>query len=176
MQAVNSNNGANMKKQSGSTLVVSLIFLTIITIVAVYSLEGSSLQTKMVTNSLFTAITYQECRNEQEANISFYNSAFGVNRVALLDAMRDGLSLNSTETITEDSTRAGGALPSSDLTIAWNYLRDAPSFREGFDLDSEAQSKAHLFEHDCDSTFRFSNNSQTLGAIVDGLQQVGNVK
>ena len=61
-----------MKHQKGSSLVVALIFLTIISLVAVYSLEGSNIQSKMVANSLFSSLTYQECRNEQEANIRYY--------------------------------------------------------------------------------------------------------
>ncbi len=165
-----------MNKEAGSTLVISLIFLTVITLVAVYSLEGSNLQTKMVANSLFSAITYNECRNEQEANVSFYNSSFGSNRTVLLDAMRGGVDYSQTDTLTESDTRSSStALPKSDLSITWSYQRDAPSFRGGYNIDSESQSKAHLFDHNCNATFRFANNNQTLGAVVEGLQQAGSV-
>lgn len=166
-----------MNKQHGSTLVISLIFLTIITIVAVYSLEGSNLQTKMVANSLFSAITYQECRNEQEANVGFYNQNSGVNRSVLLDSINTSAPLKSDIGLTEDPARiSSDYLPKSSISISWAYVRNAPSFRGGYDIDTESQSKAHLFDHGCDATFRSSSNSQTLGAIVDGLEQAGNIK
>jgi len=38
-----------------------------------------------VANSLFSTLTYQECRNEQEANIRFYNVDGGANRNELID-------------------------------------------------------------------------------------------
>ena len=165
-----------MNKQTGSTLVVSLIFLTIITLVVVYSLEGSNLQSKMVANSLFTATIFQECRNEQEANVSFYNSNAGANRAILLNSIVTGTDIETSNTITEDSSRATDAtLPKSDLSIQWRFLRVAPAFRGGYDIDNQAQNQANLFEHDCLATFRTSTNSQTLGAVVDGLQQAGNI-
>ncbi len=166
-----------MNKQKGSTLVISLILLTVITLVAVYSLESGTLQAKMVTNSLFSAITYQECRNEQEANVSFYNVDAGINRENLLELIINGKVLKQDDTLTENITRAADvAAPASDLAISWTYLTEAPAWRDGFELDSDSQVKTYLFEHNCTSTFRFSQNSQTLGAIVDALGQPGNVK
>ena len=165
-----------MNKQTGSTLVISLILLTIISLVAVYSLESGSLQAKMIANSLFSTISYQECRNEQEANISFYNLDSGSNRVDLLDLVVTGNVIEEEDTFTEDTTRAVGVVaPASDLAIRWAYLRDEPAFRDGFDLDTDSQVKTYLFEHDCTSIFRFAQNSQTLGAIVDGLEATGKV-
>mgnify|MGYP000196774458 CR=1 FL=1 len=165
-----------MKKQTGSTLVISLILLTVITLVAVYSLESGSLQAKMITNSLFSTITYQECRNEQEANISFYNLDYGKHRVDLLDLIVSGNAIEEQDTFTEDTTRAVGvAAPASDMAIRWDYLREEPAFRDGFDLDTDSQIKTYLYEHDCTATFGFAQNSQTLGAIVDALGQTGNV-
>ena len=72
-------------KQQGASLVVALIMLTIITLVAVYSIEGSTIQSKMVASSLFSTLTYQECRNEQEANIRFYNANSGAQSPTLLN-------------------------------------------------------------------------------------------
>ncbi len=166
-----------MNKQTGSTLVISLILLTVITLVAVYSLESGSLQAKMITNSLFSTVTYQECRNEQEANISFYNLDYGKNRVDLLDLIVSGNAIVLADSLTEDTTRFTGiAAPASDIAIRWDYLREEPAFRDGFDLDTDSQIKTYLFEHNCISNLRFAQNSQTLGAIADALGQAGNVK
>ena len=69
-----------MQKQRGSSLLFSLIILTIITLVAVYSIEGTAIQSKMVANSLFNTLTYQECRNEQESSIRYFNDTCGEKR------------------------------------------------------------------------------------------------
>ncbi len=165
-----------MNKQTGSTLIISLILLTIISLVAVYSLESGSLQAKMIANSLFSTITYQECRNEQEANVSYYNIDSGTHRVDLLDLIASGNVIEDADTLTEDTTRGDKVVaPDSELSIRWAYLREEPAFRDGFDLDTDSQIKTYLYEHDCTATFRFAKNSQTLGAVVDALGQAGNV-
>lgn len=172
-----------MRTESGSSLVTALILLTIITLVAVYSLEGSNIQSKMVANSLFSATTYQECRNEQEAQIRNYNKDGGVNRTVLLDIagippMDDGegnlipVTLSFPDTLTEAYVDNA---PKSDIDISWSYIQQAPAGRQGFNIDTESQSKAYLYENDCIASFRFSTNSQTQGAIVEGLKQAGNL-
>lgn len=173
-----------MKNQSGSTLVVSLILLTIITLVAVYSLEGSNIQTKMVANSLFSTLTYQECRNEQEANIRFYNDNGGANRNALIQVKQQPPAIDpiSGDTIPPFIDVASitkqyiDNAPKSDaISVRWSYLRETPSARGGYNIDIESQSRAYLYENDCVAEFNFSRNSQTLGAIVEGLEQAGNI-
>jgi hypothetical protein len=161
-----------MKHQQGSTLVVSLIMLTIITLVAVYALEGSSIQSKMVANSLFSTLTYQECRNEQEAEVRFFNGNGGISRSLLITAMTNNTSYKLPDTITEAYENA----PDSELQASWEYVADAPSSRSGFNIDTESQSKAYIFEGNCTAVYRFSSNDQTLGAVVEGLQQAGNIK
>lgn len=172
-----------MNYEKGSSLVVALILLTIITVVAVYSLEGSNIQSKMVANSLFSTLTYQECRNEQEAQIRFYNINGGENRNALLaiagiPPTDDGsgnlipVTITSSDTLTEAYTNFA---PKSDVNIAWSYIQDAPASRGGFNIDTESPIKAYLYENDCVSTFRFSTNSQTQGAVVEGLSQAGTI-
>jgi hypothetical protein len=172
-----------MKKQTGSSLVVALILLTIITVVAVYSLEGSNLQSKMVANSLFSTLTYQECRNEQEAQIRFYNINGGTNRNTLLaiagvPPVDDGTGNFTAEKIEQADTLTeanANHKPKSAISIVWSYIQEAPAAREGFDLGTESATKGYLYENDCLSSFRFSTNSQTQGSIVEGLKQPGNV-
>jgi Tfp pilus assembly protein PilX len=161
-----------MKHQQGSTLVVSLILLTIITLVAVYALEGSSIQSKMVANSLFSTLTYQECRNEQEAEVRFFNENGGANRSLLITAMANDALYQLPDTITEAYTKT----PKSELSASWAYIADAPAARTGYNIDIESPSKAYIFEGDCTAVYRFSSNDQTLGAVVEGLQQAGNIK
>jgi hypothetical protein len=160
-----------IKKQSGSTLIVALVLLTIITMVSIYSLEGTNLQSKMIANSFFTSITYQECRNEQESNIRFYNLNGGTRRSALID-IRSSATLSST---TQSITLADLVHPpkSDSITMDWTYLREAPASRSGYDLDIESPTVAYLYENDCTSVYRFANNSQTLGITVEALKETG---
>lgn len=170
-----------MKKQHGSTLVVSLVLLTIVTLVAVYALEGTNLQSKMVANSLFGSLTYQECRNEQEANVHFYNDQQEdgtSNRGILLNSMTGDQNNRDATLTTPITTNAHsdtpGWSPKSTFIINWQFMRTAPLSRGGHNIDSEGQSKAYLFNHTCTATLSFASNSQTLGAVVEGLRQAGN--
>jgi hypothetical protein len=174
--------------QEGSSLVVALILLTIITLVAVYSIEGSTIQSKMVASSLFSSLTYQECRNEQEANIRFYNNEGGAQRATLLDLLSadpvpDGNGGTKAATIAAGGDSGVSPITKtyvdyaakSDISFEWSYIKEEPAARGGYNIDTEAQSRAYLFENTCDAVFRFASNNQTLGAIVEGLVQIGNV-
>lgn len=169
-------------KQSGSTLVVALVILTIITLVAAYSIEGTAIQSKMVASSLFSTLTYQECRNEQEANIRFFNDGGGAQRVLLLD-MIDQLDLSGNPK-TIKSTDSGfnvftksydNSTVRSSIFYEWSYIREDPAARGGYNIDVESQFRVYVFENRCSAGFRFSNNIQVLGAAAEGLQQVGNL-
>ncbi len=171
-----------MHKQQGSTLLVSLVLLTIVTLVAVYALEGTNLQSKMVANSLFGSLTYHECRNEQEANVHFYNDheADGTSkRIILLNSMtadEDSRDSKLSEPITSGShTDNSESTPESEFIIDWRFVRTAPQSRGGYNIDTEGQSKAYLFDHTCTATFRFASSAQTLGTVVEGLVQAGNL-
>jgi Tfp pilus assembly protein PilX len=172
-----------MKQQAGSSLIVALVLLTIITVVAIYSLEGSNIQSKMVANSLFSSLTYQECRNEQESQIRFYNIDGGTNRNTLLaiagvPAVDDGNGNLIPATIEQEDTLTEASAinpPKSAINIAWSYIQDAPASRSGYDIDTESPTKAYLYENDCIANFRFSTNNQTQGATVEGLKQAGNL-
>lgn len=172
-----------MKNQNGSSIVVALVLLVIITIAAVYSLESSNIQSKMVANSLFSTLTYQECRNEQESQIRFYNQGNGqnLNNLFALELLASNTDENGKEigkileneiTLTEDVVNPQP--PKSDLNIVWRYIGTGKGVAKGGNsLDEEAPSEDLVFENDCTANFRFSTNSQTLGATVDKLRIVG---
>ena len=171
-----------MRLQKGSTLVVSLILLIIITLVAAYALEGSGIQSKMVANTLFTSVTYQECRNEQESNVRFYNRNNGERRNTLLELTKQAKQQDPVTGEMIDPTLEVDSLTmqhadyppqSDDIDVAWSYLRPVPGASGGYDIDIGSQIKFFLFENNCQSQFRFSINSQTLGASVQGLVQDG---
>jgi hypothetical protein len=162
--------------QEGSSLVVALILLTIITLVAVYSIEGSTIQSKMVASSLFSSLTYQECRNEQEANIRLYNNDGGAARALLLNLLTPDaqpMLSGGASGITPITSAYNSYAAKSDIATEWSYIREAPAARGGFNVDNEAPTKAYLYENNCIATYRFSTNNQTAGAIVEGLAQAG---
>lgn len=162
--------------QEGSSLVVALILLTIITLVAVYSIEGSTIQSKMVASSLFSSLTYQECRNEQEANIRLYNNDGGASRDQLLNLKTPGVPpmfSGGASGKTPITSAYNSYAAKSDIVTQWSYIREAPAARGGFNVDTDAPTKAYLYENNCIATYRFSTNNQTTGAIVEGLVQTG---
>ncbi len=164
-----------MKHEKGSTLVVSLVMLTIITLVAVYMLEGSNIQSKMVANSIFGTLTFEECRNEQEAHVRFMNINGGTNRSVLINSIPTA-ALLSYNSLTKDTSDRTDNLPRSESIITtWQYQKEQPASTGGYDLDIESQIKNHIFDNVCVSNFRFASDSQTLGATVQGLEQAGSI-
>lgn len=174
-------NAQPLQNQNGSTLVIALVFLLIITVAAVYSLESSTIQSRMVNNSLFTTLTYQECRNEQEAQLLRFNIDEGAAIGPLLSIAgipEDALEADNYKEILDDlnvtqSTIQNNHPPKSTISVAWSYIQDAPAGKDGFDIDTESQFKSYVYETDCNAEFNTTSNSQTLGAIVSGLKSSG---
>lgn len=156
-----------MKHQKGFTLIFALIFLSIITIVVIYSLEGSSLQSRMIVNSMIKNQVYQECRNELDANMIYYNRQG--TRDELLAHVGSPDEFDGT-VMSDDHGNSNP--PKSHLEPVWRYLKqdNASSGASGNTIDTTASSVSHLFEIDCTSTLRFAEESQTLGVSVNGLK------
>jgi len=156
-----------MKNQRGITLIFALILLTVITIVVVYNLEGTSLQSRMIVNSMIKNQVYQECRNEIEANMIFYNRQGA--RDELLEHIGNTAGFNGT-VFSGDHSAAHP--PKSNLQVTWRYVKqdNASSGASGSTIDTTATSVSHLYEIDCNSTLRFAEESQTQGTSVNGLK------
>lgn len=168
-----------MQNQKGASLIIAIIMLTVITLVAVYALENSNIQSKMVGHSLFIVKAFQECRSEQEGQVRYYNETGGSNRETLLTiaglpysalGVAPTLSAADTVMVSDPSNIA------SNMSIEWRYIKDAPSRRTGYEIDVESPIKTYLYEQDCDATLRFTQSSQTQGALVEGLKATGNIK
>jgi len=156
-----------MKNQKGMTLIFALILLTIITIVVVYNLEGSSLQSRMIVNSMIKNQVYQECRNEIEANTIYYN------RQGMRDQLLDqiGNTAGFDGSVLSDDLGSSHP-PKSELEVKWRYIKqdNASSGASGNTIDTTASSVNHLFEIDCEAQLRFAEESQTQGTSVNGLR------
>lgn len=165
-----------MHKQKGATLVSALVILTIITLVTVYALEGSNIQSKMIANSLFTTLTYQECRNEQENNVRFYNQGSNRNDLIALKSQppqfdADGNEIPPSFSVSNTFTEQyQDHQPKSELNVSWRYMPEVGIKKAGYEVDVESQFVHSQFELDCQSTFRFASSLQTLGAIVEELK------
>jgi len=64
-----------MKNQKGATLVVALSLLTIITLVAVYTIESSSIQVRMISNRALIDKIIQDAHNELLAVVQYYDNS-----------------------------------------------------------------------------------------------------
>lgn len=155
------------RSERGMTLIFALIILTVITIVVVFNLEGSNLQSRMIVSSMIKNQVYQECRNELEANMIFYNR----------DGARDAL----LQEVGNTAGFAGQVLsddlgsshpPKSTLDVQWRYIKqdNASSGASGNTIDTTATAVRHLFEVDCTAALRFAEESQTQGTTIDGLK------
>ena len=165
-----------MKAQNGWTLVTSLVFLLMITVITVYTLEGSNIQSKMVANSLTTTLTYQECRNEQEAQLLRYNSnkADLGTLLSIAGVPEDEIFADTLATLNTAQTELNNTTPpKSTITVSWSYVKEAPARRGGYNIDTESQFKSYLYETNCEATYSLNSNSQTLGAVANGLRQAG---
>lgn len=168
-----------MKNQNGASLVVALIFLTIITLASVYSIEGSTIQSKMIANSLFSSLTYQECRNEQEANIRFFNSGSNVETLIDLADTKDSdgnhpvMAFGLNEDNLPFTTQYTLHPAKSEITHVWTYVGDGTSAGSGQEVGEDAPTAQEKFENTCQSSFRFSKNNQTMGVNVTRLKQKG---
>lgn len=156
-----------MKQQRGMTLVFALVLLTIITIVVVASLEGSSLQSRMIVASMIKNQVYQECRNELEANMTYYSR--DANRSILL-AEKNNTDGFKGEVWSDDFGTSNP--PRSDLNVSWRYVKQDNAITSGSSIDTTASVVRHLYEVDCEAQLRFARESQTQGVGVEGLRDV----
>lgn len=67
-----------MNKQKGATLVVALSLLTIITLVAVYTMENSSIQSRMLVNSVVSYSAFQDTNNELMGQVRYFDTPDGL--------------------------------------------------------------------------------------------------
>lgn len=156
-----------MKREKGMTLVFALVLLAVITVVVVYSLEGSSLQSRMIVNSMISNQVYQECRNELEANMIYYNRQ-GI-RDELLEQVNNVDGFDG-KVLSDDLGSSNP--PKSQLSTYWRYVKqdNASAGASGSTIDTTATSVHHIFEIDCNASLRFASESQTQGTSVNGLR------
>jgi hypothetical protein len=133
---------APLSKESGATLIVCLVILTILTFLGVNSMTDSGLQSSMVRNNQLRLMAYNTALSEINAQIDDMNLNFNTN--TLLDALTDSEGLREFEF--EEILLSTVDHPFSQ-TLALQYLRSGTSwtgnevgtFRElFFEIESDA--------------------------------------
>lgn len=145
-----------MKKQSGATLVIALSLLTIITLSVVYSLENSSIQSRMVANSVYSLRTYQATNNELSALIRAWNTD-------------PSLIVNNTNPETVNT-------PNVITTPARVGLRNELIFKnkyaigkQGNEIGVDAPVQYPLYEASSRGTHSFAVSNQSIGFMIHKL-------
>ena len=156
-----------MQNQSGSTIIIALVLLTLVSLVAVYSLESSGIQSKMVNNSLFSTLTYQECRNEQEAQIRDLNEATSVLKDDLTQTSNLDPELDPVSVVPFTTQRADYSPKSTEMTTTWSYIGEDSNIFQGSSLGTFT---ALVFQNNCNAKFRFSSNTQSMGVAIKALK------
>lgn len=72
--------------QTGSTLIVALVFLVVLTVAGISAMQFSTLEERMASNSQFRNETFQQTQNSIQANLLALN-ANAAGRARLLEAM-----------------------------------------------------------------------------------------
>lgn len=129
-------------KESGATLIVCLVILTILTFLGVNSMTDSGLQSSMVRNNQLRLMAYNTALSEINAQVDDMN--FNFNTASLLDALTDTDGLREFEF--NEILLSAIDHPFSQ-TLALHYLRSGTSwtgnevgtFRElFFEIESDA--------------------------------------
>ena len=74
-----------INKQSGATLIVSLILLLVLTLVGVSAIEDVTLQAHMARNSQFQVHTYQVALSEINGQLSILDTDINVLNAAVVN-------------------------------------------------------------------------------------------
>lgn len=129
IRTVNINSGSH--RQSGATLVVCLVILTVMTFLGLNAMTDSSLQTSMVRNNQLNLMAYNVSLSEINAQLDDMELNF--NTGPLVDALNDSLGLREFEA--DEVLLAGLDHPfAQDLNI--QYVFEVPCLQSGINLTS----------------------------------------
>ena len=152
-----------MRKQKGATLIIALSLLTIITLVAVYTIENSSLQGRMVSSSIISYNAFQDVNNELMSKLRFYDDADNYSDLLELEVE------NTVHSITTVSSPANTALVNSLIYTGEKVVCEGSEIHEG------AGISCPIFEMTSIGNLRSSISNQSLGLKAQRLEVEGTV-
>ncbi len=153
-----------MKKQKGATLVIALSLLTIITLVAVYTIESSTIQGRMISNSAITYSVFQDTHNELFATVRFYDDSANLSQLLDFDEASNPHSLTVNRTSPTNTGLSSALINTGDKS---------PCFEDEVGVDSPTECL--IFEITSVGTRRASASNQSLGLSAKKLAIEGTV-
>jgi len=153
-----------MKNQKGATLVVALSLLTIITLVAVYTIESSTIQGRMISNSALTYSVFQDAHNELLAVVRYYDNSNNLSELLEFDEE------SNPHTLEENRSTPNNTAINSTLI---NTGRNSPCFEDEVGVDSPTECP--IFEVTSVGTRRSSVSNQSMGVYAKKLAIDGTI-
>lgn len=140
-------------KQKGSTLIVALVILSIMTLVATFAMQNSGIQSRMVANAISTAESFRASNNENNAQYSYYND---FTKLTKLTEFKIAEKPTALDTLTEP--------PEVTLTASVDYLYECPTCWQGEELGTDKE--VLLFEFTSDAEIGNAESNQTIGTTA----------
>lgn len=137
-------------KQKGSTLIVALVILSIMTLVATFAMQNSGIQSRMVANSIHTAESFRAASNENNSQYRTYNDFNALVKLVFAKAV---VGANQLDEITQPK--------SSTVTATFEYVGECPTCLVGEELG--ADKEVLLFEFTADAETGGAESNQTIG-------------
>jgi len=139
----------NFKKQNGAVLLISIVFLLVITILGVSAVNSSTTKTQVAGNSMFTMLVYQGAESALEksasnADLSVLNATIAVDPIPY-DVPSDYLP--------DEKIASGGTLTSNSVVV-FNGGSACP-FASG--LGTSTKIKCNYFQIDAQSRLTSTN-------------------
>ncbi|MCP5325054.1 MAG: hypothetical protein H7A09_01855 [Oceanospirillaceae bacterium] len=140
-------------KQKGSTLVVALVILSIMTLVATFAMQNSGIQSRMVANSIHTAESYRAANNENNGQYRTYNNFDELSKLTVAKSVK-GANLLNNVTQPDNTT----------LNASFEYMGECPTCLIGEELG--ADKEVLLFEFTADAKTGGAESNQTIGTAA----------
>lgn len=140
-------------KQKGSTLIVALVILSIMTLVATFAMQNSGIQSRMVANSIHTAESFRAASNENNSQYRTYNDFAALPQLAAAKAVVGANQLNQ---ITKPK--------SSTVSASYEYMGECPTCMIAEEVG--ADKEVLLFEFTADAETGGAESNQTIGTTA----------
>lgn len=140
-------------KQTGSTLVVALVILSIMTLVATFAMQNSGIQSRMVANSVHTAEAFRDANNENNGQYRQYNDFDELPKLAVAKA------------IVGSNPLAASTVPAhSTVNANFEYMGECPTCMIAEEVGSDKE--VLLFEFTADAQTGGAESNQTIGTTA----------
>jgi hypothetical protein len=140
-------------KQRGSTLVVALVILSIMTLVATFAMQNSGIQSRMVANSVHTAEAFRDANNENNGQYRQYNDFVELPKLAAAKAV-----------VGANVLVAATAPAHSTISANFEYMGECPTCMIAEEVGSDKE--VLLFEFTADAQTGGAESNQTIGTAA----------